>query len=304
MLTVLKKLSGVLADGRWLSGHPVLEPLDPDRHYADLERLLALEEWPFVRGDLEVSQAQPWATSRVAWKDGRFAGFFSTHHFGPIGYLDMMIIAPEFRRSGIARPLYFATVRALREKGVRSLVVHTTNDSARIIRLLGFRPGLRFVLLRRPPSGASATAAGAARRLDRADREAILDLDARVFGARREPWIDALLRDRGTRFFGLGDGGLRASLALRPRRDGAVALDSVNAAGPGDLERLVDAVVGAERGRVECFAREGSPLHRLLLGRGFAVPGFFEAIGPLVEWRKGPTGEVGTSDGVHSLNWL
>src|SRR6185503_5767233 len=206
MLTALKKLSGVIAEGRWLSGRPDLEPLDLERHFPEIERLFALGEWPFLRGDLELSHAQPWATGRVARKQGRFAGFFATHHFGDIGYLDMMIIAPEFRRAGMARPLYFGTVRALRAKGVRSLVVHTTNDSARLIRLLGFRPGLRFVLLRREGIGAARPLShgdGVVWPLDRRDRVALVELDAQVFGRRREAWIDALLAQPAVRFVGL-----------------------------------------------------------------------------------------------------
>jgi ribosomal protein S18 acetylase RimI-like enzyme len=308
MLTLIKKLSGALAEGRWFSGRPDVEPLDLDRHFPYVEQLFALEEWPFLRGDLEVSQAQPWATSRVAWKDGRFAGFFATHHFGDVGYLDMMIIAPEFRRAGVARPLYFGTLRALRSRGVRSLVVHTTNESAPMIRLLGFRPGLRFVLLRREAAdggGNPLARVGGALPLERSDRAALLDLDARVFGARREAWIDALFSEPGVRFVGLKrDGALRASLSLRPRRAGTLALDSVNACDPGDLERLVGSLIRAERSPLECFVREGSELHWLLAQNGFEVPEFFRSIGPLVEWRKGPTGDIGLSPEVQSLAWF
>ena len=308
MLTVLKKLSGVVAEGRWLSGHPDLEPLDLDRHFPELERLFALEEWPFLRSDLEVSHAQPLATGRVAWKNGRFAGFFATHHFGDVGYLDMMIIAPEFRRAGMARPLYFATVGELRRRGVRSFVVHTTNDSARLIRLVGFRPGLRFVLLRREATLGESPGAAVdpdVRPLGRRDGFALVYLDARVFGMRRETWIAALLAQPAARFVGLTEAGaLRASLCLRPRREGAFALDAVNAEDPGDLARLVRAVVAGERGRLECFAREGSELHRLLVGLGFEVPDFFRPIGPLVEWRKGRTGDIGRSPRIQSLMWF
>src|SRR5262245_20409235 len=112
MLTLLKTLSGT-----FLSGHPELLPVDLERDYPDIERLFLSDKWPFLRSDVELSHAQPKATGFVARKDGRFAGFFLTHAFDDVGYLDMMIVAPDFRGAGIARPLYFHTVKALRAKG-------------------------------------------------------------------------------------------------------------------------------------------------------------------------------------------
>jgi len=56
--------------------------------------------------------------------------------------------------------------------------------------------------------------------------------------------------------------------------------------------------------RIECFARTDSALHHYLLEKQFAVPDFFESIGPLVEWRKGPTGDAGLSDRILSLSWF
>ena len=147
MIAFLKRLAGEL-----FSGSPDLQPMDLDRDWADVERLLIQEEWPFLRSDIEVSHRQPGATSIVARKDGAFAGFFITHAFGNTGYLDMMVIDSEFRKRSIARPLYFRTLKALKKKGIQSFVVHTTNDSSRLIRLLGFKPGGSYTLLTREPS--------------------------------------------------------------------------------------------------------------------------------------------------------
>ncbi|MCA9572273.1 MAG: GNAT family N-acetyltransferase, partial [Myxococcales bacterium] len=122
-----------------------VQPLDLDRDWPDIESLLRREEWPFVRADLELGDAQPGQTSFVARRDGRFAGFFTAHLFpgqdGPVGYLDMMVIHPDHRGQTVARPLYLRTLQALHLQGAVGLVVHTTNDSARLIRLLGFQPG-------------------------------------------------------------------------------------------------------------------------------------------------------------------
>jgi hypothetical protein len=56
--------------------------------------------------------------------------------------------------------------------------------------------------------------------------------------------------------------------------------------------------------RLECFVRTGGELHRQLERGGFRVPAFFEAIGPLVEWRRGATGEVGRSPRLQCLAWF
>ena len=305
MLTLLKKISGVIGEGSLFSGHPAIAPIDFERDWPDVEALLVREEWPFVREDLELSHAQPGGAAFVARKDGRFAGFFAAHAFGPIGYLDMMIIAPDFRRAGIGRPLYFATVNALKRAGARGFVVHTTNDSARLIRLLGFRPGRTFTLYRRDPSEPTGAADSDVSCLGRDDRDEIFGLDTFMFGRRRAAWIDGLLAQPAVQFFGLRrDGRVKAMVCLRPRRGDALCLDLVHATTGDDLACLVQAVVGRHADHtLECFARTGGRLEQVLRGRGFAVPAFFEAIGPLIEWRKGDTGRrAGAS--LETLSWF
>jgi hypothetical protein len=296
MLTLLRRLVG--------SAH--VERLDLDRDFPDIEDLLAAEEWPFVRADLEASHAQPRGAAFVARKDERFAGFFAAHAFGDVAYLDMMIISPAFRRRGVARPLYFRTMRALGQGGARGYVVHTTNDSARLIRLLGFRPGTTFTLLRREPREDRPVADERLVWLGPEDRAAIAALDAAVFGRPRPAWIAALLRQPGTRFAGWrDDGGLRAVLCLRPRRGGAYCLDLVTASDEAAQDALVEAIWRLfDMNRLECFARTGSRLEAGLVAAGFEVPHFFEAIGPLVEWRKGRTDGVGDSPRMQCLSWF
>lgn len=122
---------------------PDLSPLDLDQHWPEVEHLLREEEWPFVRADLEVGHAQP--------VDGACAGFFAAHRFGSVGYLDMMIVAADHRHGTVAQALYLVGTDALAETS--GTVVHSTNDSARIIRLLGFSPGQTFSLLARAGVG-------------------------------------------------------------------------------------------------------------------------------------------------------
>ncbi len=303
MQVLLKKLSGKLSAGLWFSGHPEIRTVEMTSDLPAIEELIRLEEWPLVREDLEVSHCQPGAVFNVAIKDGAFAGFFATHSFGRVGYLNLMIIDPKFRQKGIARPLYFKTLRSLRASGARGYVVHTTKDSARIIRLLGFKPGGEFTLLVRPAANVDAVTL---QELDYRDRDALVALDAEVFGLVRPEWIDALVAQPRVRFVGLrAHGTLRASACLRPRRGAALCLDSVNSRDLADLVTFVQNIVRANGAtRLECFARVDSLLHRQLLDQGFQVPEFFKAIGPLVEWHKGETDGLGASDRVQTLNWF
>jgi GNAT superfamily N-acetyltransferase len=295
MLTLLSRLSG-----------SAVEPLDLNRDYADVDALLAAEEWPFLRSDLEVSHAQPRAAAFVARRREQFAGFFATHAFGHVGYLDMMIVAPAFRRRGVARPLYLQTIAALERQGIEGWAVHTTNESAPIIERLGFTPGLTYSLLRRAPRTVEAARDDELAWLGSADREVIVAADAAVFGRERGPWITALLRQPQTRFIGRRSGDrLAAALCLRPRRNGAYCLDLVSAADDRDAGALVDAVLRRfDANRLECFVRCGSALEARLLASGFEVPAFFHAIGPLVEWRKGRTGGIGDSERMQCLSWF
>ncbi len=303
MKVLLKKLSGMISAGSWFSGHPEIRTVEMTSDLPAIEELIQLEEWPLVREDLEVSHCQPGAVFNVAIKNGAFAGFFATHSFGRVGYLCLMIIDPKFRRKGIARPLYFKTLRSLRVSGTHGYVVHTTKDSARIIQLLGFKPGREFTLLVRPAANVDAVTL---QELDYRDRDALVALDAEVFGLARPEWIDALVAQPRVRFVGLrAHGTLRASACLRPRRGAALCLDSVNSRDLADLVPFVQNIVRANGAtRLECFARVDSPLHDRLLEQGFQVPEFFKAIGPWGEGRKGKTDGLCASDRVQTLNWF
>jgi hypothetical protein len=301
--TLIKAASLLFSDGTWLSGHPDLRPLSLARDWPHVDALFALEQWPFVRADLEISHAQPGAVGFSAWKDDVFAGFYTAHAFGKVGYLDLSIVAPAFRRAGMLRPMHVKVVRTLRERGARGLAVHTTVESAPLIRILGFEPGQTFTLLARDPVGPGA---GDLVPLGLDDEAGLVALDAAVFGVARPSWVGGLLRQPSTRFYGRKrEGVLVASVCLRERRAGAVCLDAANATDPAELLPLIrEVLVQHAHQRLECFVRDGRALGEALRASGFAVPGFFVAIGPLVEWREGDTAGVGDGPHVQSLSWF
>lgn len=304
MKALAKRITGALGWSRPSNAGYEIRPVNFDTDWEGIDHLLAKEEWPIVRADLEASHGQPVSEFLVASKDDSVHGFLATHAFEEIGYLDMMIIAKEARRCGLARPMYFRAVRSLKQRGVRTLVVHTTNDSSRLIRLLRFRPGPSFTLLARDPS--TAVEAAAVAQLGPEDLPALIALDQTVFGQRRTEWITTLMRQPSNTFYGhYREGSLAASVCLRERRGGAICIDGANAEDFDDLSKLVREVVTAHRGtRIQCIARTEGKLHRLLSEIGFQVPAFFVQIGPLVEWRKGKRTSIGTSEKIETLNWF
>lgn len=198
-------------------------------------------------------------------------------------------------------------MREMKKKNIKSFVVHTTNDSAPIIWILGFDPGHTFTLLGRDPiKHATKALTDSPCKLNDSDLQGLISLDADVFGVRRESWIRGLMQQPSTSFYGLREKtGLKASICLRSGRAGAFCLDAANARDFQDLKTLVQEVVASHPDkRVECFALDNSPMDQLLREQGFTIPDFFKAIGPLTEWRKGKTGDIGRTPLVQCLSWF
>lgn len=300
MSLMLRMLSHVEKFRALVPGHVTTMPMVLERDFEAVERLLRLEEWPFVRSDLELGEAQPGETSYVAHCDGQFAAFFTSFMFGRIGYLDMFVIDQAFRGRSVARPLYFKVIEALQAHGSSGLVCHTTNDSARLVKLLGFKPGRTFTLRIRPPA-----AGGAGPGLEAGDGDRFAALDAEIFGLARPHWTGFLARDPRVDLVAYGD----AMCALRPRiHDGipGYSLDHLLAPSSESLAPMVDGIIARHgaSSMLMAFVADGSPLDSILADRGFAVPEFFVPIGPLTEWREGDTGSVGMSPAVQTVLWL
>lgn len=287
----------------------IIEPLHLGRDWHEIDRLLQAEDWPFVRADFEASHQQPHSVGFVAKlaDSPTLAGFFVAHHFDRVGYFDMMVVDKTLRKSKLATKLGYETRRALLDHGMRGFVAHSTNDSFDVFRFFGYERGIDFTLMRREPADALPVISSLESiTLGKSDFDLIVDLDAGIFGQRRETWIRTLINQPETRFVGIKqDGRLIASACLRHRRENALCLDSVNAHSFEHLAPLLTQILHAlPTHRLECFARTDSDLHRWLKQQGWFVPDFFAEIGPLVEWRKGET--CGTADSRHirSLNWF
>jgi GNAT superfamily N-acetyltransferase len=297
MSMVLKFMSKVEKFRALVPGALATSPLDLARDWPEVEVLLRQEEWPFVQADLELGEAQPGETSFIARKDGKLAGFFTAFMFGHVGYLDMFVIDKQFRGTGVARPLYFRVIEAMQQAGAKGLVAHTTNDSARLIKLMGFKPGRSFTMYVREPKPAPAGPT-----LGRPDRAYYERLDAEIFGVARPTWTEFLATDRRVDLVQHGD----AVVALRPKFGEGFTMDQMLAPNPADIGPLVDGIVAkhGERGPIMVSCTTGGVLEGVLKERGFSVPDFFVPIGPLIEWRDGDTEPAGRSEAIQSLLWL
>lgn len=279
--------------------------LDLDAHWPEVDRLLTLEEWPFIRADLEVSHQQPRAFGLVAAEGASLRGLFTVHSFGEVAYLDLFIVERDDRNTSTAFELWFGIGRELKRRGFQGSVAHCTQDSGPLLRAFGYQPGATFTLLRRegrPGGGGS----GGISTLDRSAVPALVALDRQVFGIPRPQWISALMEQPSTRFVGAHRGSqLVASLCLRERRGHSYCLDACNALAFEALEPLLDGVLRQHGDRrLECFVKDGSDLDHHLRGAGFEVPDFFEPIGPLVEYRDGATSPVGAGPHLRNLSWI
>jgi hypothetical protein len=287
------------------SGNFVVEPMDLHRHWEGVERLLEVEQWPFVMADFEVSEAQPRAVALVARVDDEVTGFFTAHHFGDTAYLDMMVMHPSRRKDLVmASELLRQAKLRMRRNGFSSHVMHCTRASSKLVRMAGFQPGISFSLLCRDSEPAR-TASNITPLGDTA-LDDLIALDAEVFSARRDTWIRTLMQQPSTRFFGLYDGvQLVASVCLRERRENSFCIDACNALTMEPLQHLLDDVVAAHPDkRLECCVKQGSELQLYLEANGFSVPAFFAEIGPLVEYRRGPDQHMGLGPALRTLSWI
>lgn len=284
----------------------VYEGLDLDKHWESINELMNKEEWPYIRADLEVSHQQPEALGVVTLKEGMVVGFMTMHGFSNIGYLDMIIVDKDHRKYFTFSALKWAEIlRNLWENKFEGQVAHCTNDSQHIAAGLGFKPGLEYGLLRKDSINRD-LATNKLNLLNHSHLNQIADLDQQVFGIYRPEWIASLLSQPTSYFVGGYEAGkLVATVCIRKRKDNIVCLDSCNSLSSRALFSLLAEVLeNITDSHLECFVKLDSELFSFLESNDFYTPDFFKEIGPLVEMRKGETGNVGLSEHMCSLSWI
>ncbi len=168
---------------------------------------------------------------------GRLVGGACTASFGATGWIGALGVLPRARRRGAGELLTRACVEWLEERGARTSLLYATDMGRPVYERCGFVAEAPARAWRGTPPG-SPTAAGAARRLRPADREAILALDREATGEDRSPVLDQL-----PALLGLGleraDGSLAAFALNTPWGAGPAVVAGDHDAGLAMIRELV-----------------------------------------------------------------
>lgn len=203
----------------------------------------------------------------VAERDGVIVGTAAYVSFGRTGWLGGVAVAPEARGSGLGTELTRAALDAL---GPHETVLLLASDLGRpIYERLGFVSEGSYRVFWSPDD---ARPAGSFRRLEPADRDAVLALDARVTGESRTLAIDAALA---------GGVASETGVALRPPWPARPIL----APDPGEGAALLAAVIEPGLRLAVPEANEAAVSALLELGCRERAGVLRMRRGPAVAWR-------------------
>lgn len=172
--------------------------------------------------------------------DGRPAGTVTTTCYGTqLAWIGMMLVAPEFRRQGIATALMEHAVQWLQQRGVMCIKLDATPAGVHVYRQLGFQAEWQFQRYARPATGATIHRGPGAEQ--EVDWTAVRHIDQQAFGVDRMVWLQRLASD--SRCIVRGDG----FAMLRPGRL-AGYLGPVVATSRQAAHELIDQLVMAASG--------------------------------------------------------
>ena len=184
--------------------------------------------------------------------DGALVATAMALPYGRFAWICLVLVAPDWRRQGIATRL-MAEVVQRQEAAGRVPGLDATPDGRKVYRRIGFRDQYRLGRYR-AEAVSSPTAPESdrltVRRLAAADLEAVSRVDRRLFGGDRLELLHHLRRRQPEAAFAAFRDGRLAGYALA--RDGreAVHVGPLVAAGDNDARSLAAAVLGAVQGPV------------------------------------------------------
>ncbi|HEX3272086.1 MAG TPA: GNAT family N-acetyltransferase [Ktedonobacterales bacterium] len=162
----------------------------------------------------------------VATLDGATVGAGGVTCYGPFAWLGLMAVDPAIQRRGIGQALVEALIAQAHELGCEAVLLDASNAGAPVYARVGFVEDDRVrVYARETQAGPMEGNPEAARRatpLTRNDLPALVDFDARYFGASREALLAASFQLYAGRVFATRDesGSLTGYLVAQEQRLG------------------------------------------------------------------------------------
>ena len=255
----------------------MVEPLDP----SELPEAIALCERAGLPGAAAgIARYVRWQPDG-AWRvriDGALAGTVTLLRYGHVGFVGCMAVDQAHRSRGVGRRLLEHAHAAGRRAGITTFLLEATAVGRPLYDKLGYVDEYETWNVARPAT-APVSASTALHDLG-ADRAAILALDQRATGARRDTMIGDLIRahrgatERGDTLTGYG-------LVVDGRLGPAIARDP--GAGRALIDRLAPFATFASvpvpnDAAMTAFAAHGftlvRALHRMRLGPAIPTPGW------------------------------
>jgi ribosomal protein S18 acetylase RimI-like enzyme len=238
---------------------------------------------------------------------GRVVGTTTTIAYGrDLAWIGMVLVDPDWRRRGIATRLMRVALGYLEGRDVRTVKLDATPAGCPVYEALGFEVESmveRWELAARRPRPAprdGASGVGVARLADGGlgERDGVLALDRRAFGADRTELLRALIDDACTApLVTAGVGGDVEGYGLARRGARAAYVGSLVASGSAAAAALLDALLGS---------LDGEPIYvdvntRFEGGTGLLADRGFVKQRDLIRMRRGGQSAAGTSDLVFAI---
>ncbi len=149
-------------------------------------------------------------------------GMVGAVSYGRFASLGLMGVRPEAQRKGIGRALMARVLEWADGTGTPTVILDATEEGAPLYAGCGFVEADRALLLRRDEQAASGAPPATVRALDRGALAAVVEFDARYFGAAREAVLRQLLAEFPGRAFVCSDaaGDVTGYLVAQSRRLG------------------------------------------------------------------------------------
>ncbi|MFM9949475.1 MAG: GNAT family N-acetyltransferase [Saprospiraceae bacterium] len=157
----------------------------------DLSRMGDLQpaDWPDITPELTYYIDAPFCHPIKAKIDGKIAGIGTSIVFENTAWLAHIIVAPDFRRQGIAYQLVLELLKNLRRDGVETCLLTATKIGQPVYEKAGFRTVGEYVFLNREKPWESKPDSQSLAPFNEIYRSQVYELDKKASGENRQKLI-------------------------------------------------------------------------------------------------------------------